>query len=108
MSIKCRYFNSGYCKYRQKRKFSHPNNICKEINCEKENCPKRHPKACKYQKGANGCWRGNSCDYAHDTLVAGDANGVKFGCFSCKHEHHKYKGQLVAIGILFLGSALPQ
>ena len=86
MSIKCRYFNSGYCKYRQKCKFSHPNNICAEINCEKENCPKRHPKACKYQKGANGCWRGNSCDYAHDTLVAGDANGVKFGCISCKHE----------------------
>ena len=89
--IKCRYFNSGYCKYKQKCKFAHPNNICKDISCEKDKCPKRHPKACKYQKEATGCWRGNSCDFAHDTLVCGDAKGVKFGCVSCKHEWKETK-----------------
>ena len=91
---KCRYFNSGYCKYKQRCKFLHPKNICKETNCERGKCPNRHPKACKWYSGATGCRRGEDCDFSHGTLVCGDKmeNQTKnFKCVSCNHTWNETK-----------------
>ena len=40
---KCRYFNVGYCKYEQKCRFTHPEEICKEYlegKCREKKMPK--------------------------------------------------------------------
>ena len=48
---KCRYFNSGYCKF-TKCCYTHPKVICKNyldtLKCEQRECPDRHPKICKW------------------------------------------------------------
>ena len=88
---KCRYFNSGYCKYKNNCKFAHPSDICKATKSKKDVCQKRHPKLCKWCSGASGCSRGNSCEYSHDTLVCDDALKSKFQCVSCKHEWEERK-----------------
>ena len=86
VGTKCRYFNSGYCKYKNNCKFIHPSEICKDSECRKDKCLKRHPKACKWYRGESGCKRGNTCEYSHDTLVCSDDAKTEFKCVSCKHE----------------------
>ena len=91
---KCRYFNVGYCKYKERCKFKHPEQICKEYlerKCNGGNCENRHPKACKWVDSKTGCKRKQSCDFSHDPLVCGDeklevAENVveNFTCVSCK------------------------
>jgi transcriptional regulator with PAS, ATPase and Fis domain len=53
MTKKCRYFNRGFCKYREKCRFYHPEHICeaylKSNNCEQKECCKRHPKRCTWE-----------------------------------------------------------
>ena len=61
-SKKCTYFNSGYCKFTNKKngcRYLHPEYACKIMQCKDKGCPSRHPKKCNhgehctYQKK---CW----------------------------------------------------
>ena len=93
---KCRYFNYGHCKYKQKCRFLHPKDVCKgylEGNCEGSSCPNRHPKPCKWFGGEMGCTRKEECDFSHETLAFKDqqSNAHKsksetLKCVSCKSE----------------------
>ena len=45
----CKFFNSGYCKFRSECKFIHAKEICSKTKCKnKKRCFKRHPKNCRY------------------------------------------------------------
>ena len=74
---KCRYFNRGHCRYREKCRFNHPKDICKKYidcgKCELKNCSDRHTKACKFWSKSNmGCKRNDLCDFLHETLASDD------------------------------------
>ena len=61
---KCKYFNSGYCRYTKKAigcKNFHPTDVCKVEGCREKECPDRHPKKCKFE---DEC-RYSSCLYNH-------------------------------------------
>ena len=67
---KCRYFNRGFCKYREKCRYYHSAVICKEYVkegcCRKNICSERHPKSCKFwTKTSGGCPRGENCQFLH-------------------------------------------
>ena len=76
---KCRYFNRGFCKYRNRCKYFHPQDICEKYllnqKCEVSDCAFRHPKQCKWTSTMDGCRRGLTCEYLHVTPV---------------HEHEMY------------------
>ena len=66
---KCRYFNRGYCKYKEECKYYHSRHICEkylENNiCNNDRCTKRHPKHCRYwARSPEGC-RYDACQYLH-------------------------------------------
>ena len=66
---KCRYFNRGYCKYKENCKYYHSPNICEEYQengiCAKDRCWYRHPKHCRnWSRNPEGC-RYKSCEYLH-------------------------------------------
>ena len=89
---RCRYYNHGFCKYREKCRFIHPKEVCQvyiEGKCEEQSCQNRHPRACKWFQGESGCRRSEDCDYSHDKLVCGNKK-VKsyqnYKCAGCKHE----------------------
>ena len=68
-SIKCKYFNSGYCKEGYNCEFVHPKTICKEFvdlgTCQGGRlCPQTHPRKCRYWFEGK-CWRGSSCAFQH-------------------------------------------
>ena len=61
---KCKYFNLGFCKHKELCKFLHPSEECTE-KCNKNECMKRHIKACRYK---NKCRYNKRYTYKHDTI----------------------------------------
>jgi len=59
----CKFYNTGYCKYKRSCKFPHPTEICEKA-CKQKACHKRHPKPCRY---GNKCRRKDTCDYKHNS-----------------------------------------
>ena len=88
---KCKYKNRGFCKYRTKCRFVHPDKICEiyleEGTCDQRECSYRHPKLCKWVESKGGCWRKDECDYSHDSHKTKPAEKEVdiFNCVSCKH-----------------------
>ena len=93
----CRYYNKGHCKYRNRCRFYHSQNICKIYlesgRCIGKECSDRHPKTCRYwSKNRSGCARKLDCDFLHVTLVHDDGktiaqnkvNEEEYKCASCK------------------------
>ena len=58
---KCKYFNSGYCKYQDRCKLLHPKEEC-DYKCKIINCMKRHIKPCRYE---TNCRYKENCAYKH-------------------------------------------
>ena len=79
---RCRYYNRGYCKYKQKCRYFHPKQICKDYleygGCTNKDCMERHPLRCKWLKSESGCNRSN-CEYLHNTLATHDG----YKCAGC-------------------------
>ena len=89
---KCRYFNGGYCKYKQKCRYIHPKDICKEYiqnqKCEDKECLDRHPRECKWERSIGGCNRNEVCDYLHVRNVSVAVNEAssevwEYKCAGC-------------------------
>ena len=90
---KCRYYNRGHCKYRDRCKFNHSEHICQVYldsgKCEVKNCVDRHPKVCKFwTKSKSGCIRKTSCDFLHVTLAKDDQREKEepgyYNCVGCR------------------------
>ena len=60
--VKCKYFNSGYCKYKEKCRFRHPAEECTIEKCSSKGCMKRHIKLCRYK---TDCKHNEICAYKH-------------------------------------------
>ena len=63
--IKCKYYNSGYCKFSRKEsgcKKYHPTYICKITKCKDKTCRNRHPKVCRFKEE---CRFQLHCSYTH-------------------------------------------
>ena len=70
-TIKCRYYDRGFCKSKSECDFFHSDKICDQIlsneKCsEPKTCLQRHPKDRKHWMGdTRGCLRGDECKYLH-------------------------------------------
>ena len=68
---RCKWWNRGYCKFKQSCPYLHPKEICIEEQCLKKECEKRHPNICKnWQKGS--CHFTNLCEFTHPSVVNQD------------------------------------
>ena len=64
----CKHNKEGYCKFHDKCKYLHVNEVCIDKTCEKSTCEKRHPKACHYFMKFNRCKFGEYCKYSHESF----------------------------------------
>ena len=62
-SIKCLYYDSGYCKHGEECFNIHPNNVCEDDDCFGENC--KFGIRCKFN-------RQKLCSYLHVPFVPND------------------------------------
>ena len=60
----CKFNQFGFCKFLSHCRRHHVNEICLEM-CNNCNCPKRHPKTCKFFEKYNRCKFGEYCAFAH-------------------------------------------
>ena len=63
MITECTYFNTCYCKYKEKCRYIHPKEECKcKENCKIKSCMKRQVKICKF---ITDCKHKEKCVYKH-------------------------------------------
>ena len=61
----CLFNKFGYCKFSERCRRHHDNEICKSKHCNISECRKRHPKLCKYFENYRRC-KFNPCAYRHE------------------------------------------
>ena len=59
----CLYYKFGYCKYNDKCKKEHVEELCENDSCLIFNCDKRHPKCCNFQREFGRCKYLTYCKY---------------------------------------------
>ena len=64
-SFQCYHNNKGYCCYGQKCRFQHYKETCSKSICKDKECPKRHPKHCKWGERCKFL-RKNICAFKHE------------------------------------------
>ena len=66
----CNFYQTGYCKFKEKCCKKHEHEICKSSdNCTEKDCIKIHPKLCKYFSKYGKCIHNNNCAYKHTENV---------------------------------------
>ena len=63
----CKYYNEGFCKFRDKCFFKHVMEDCKTKDCKKDQCLKRHPKRCKFFFLRKFCKFKIDCKFSHNS-----------------------------------------
>ena len=63
----CRYYQFGFCKFTDRCRFQHVEEICRNPSCEIRGCSLRHPKVCKFFRDYNRCKFGEWCCFKHIT-----------------------------------------
>ena len=65
----CRYFKYGHCRYQERCRYRHVNELCNDTDCVLNSCQKRHPRICIFFKEYKQCKFGAFCNYKHETEV---------------------------------------
>jgi hypothetical protein len=61
----CKYYQTGFCKYRNYCKNKHVKDECEINDCGDKTCPKRHPKECRKFIINGKCKFNQECSYKH-------------------------------------------
>ena len=73
----CQFFKYGHCKFLEKCRNKHVQDVCENKNCEVTTCLKRHPRPCKFFQFYHRC-KFNPCSYMHeDTMDMSKVKEVK-------------------------------
>ena len=70
-SEKCSFYNRGYCKSKEDCTKAHNDEVCDDLECEEDQCPKRHPYECKYGIRCRFNKK-KECEFSHVTPVIDD------------------------------------
>ena len=95
-SIRCNFYNGGFCRAGPDCLFDHPNEDSKSHMlgnvCRDRKCRKRHRNICKYSNSESGCVRGSECMFMHEGQKEKHNNVKKDSkqkCDTCKFEKDK-------------------
>ena len=61
----CRHNQAGFCKFGEKCRNRHIDEICGSDKCDDEDCILRHPMACRFFSLNGICKFGSGCAYLH-------------------------------------------
>ena len=61
----CIYFKFGFCKFTDKCRFMHVDQVCENTSCEIKLCNLRHPRICKFFRDYNRCKFSEWCAFKH-------------------------------------------
>ena len=64
----CLFNKFGYCKFGERCRRHHINEICEESSCEIFHCRQRHPKNCKFYRNYGRC-KFSPCAFKHEVVT---------------------------------------
>ena len=62
----CRYFQYGFCKFRDGCRYEHRSECCDRKGCNGRKCLWRHPRPCRYLRKNGWCKFEENCAYSHE------------------------------------------
>ena len=62
----CRYWKFGHCKFADKCRLMHVDEVCQNPECEIKTCNMRHPRVCTYFRDYRRCKFGEYCSFKHE------------------------------------------
>ena len=65
----CQHNKFGFCKHGEKCWKKHVEEICKNENCDINQCRKRHPLLCRYFSVYKRCKFGQYCVFSHENPI---------------------------------------
>ena len=65
----CTHNKYGYCKFQEKCRNLHIKEKCENVECEIQNCVKRHPRECQYYRSYGRCKFSSYCFYDHKNFI---------------------------------------
>ena len=68
MAAVCQFHQHGHCKFADKCDKIHTNATCDSFPCQDYECPKRHPRMCKYYALYGRCVYAERCSFLHFRL----------------------------------------
>ena len=72
MAAVCQYHQHGHCKFADKCDKIHTNKTCDSLPCKVYECPKRHPRMCKYYALYGRCVYAERCSFLHFRFSGGE------------------------------------
>ena len=67
--IVCSYNRAGYCKFQDRCRNLHINEVFGLTGCSNDSCQLRHPRVCKYYSSYGACIYSDNCAYSHKNLL---------------------------------------
>ena len=80
MAAICQFHQHGHCKFADKCIRIHTSETCDNFPCQDRECPKRHPRMCKYYAAYGRCIYAERCSFLHYSFGKGDrthSNGLQ-------------------------------
>ena len=71
-NLKCKFYNSGYCKFGETCRKRHYSEVCQVSNCGGD-CQARHPRMCKMESNCR-FFKSGICAFKHLIHIRGDKN----------------------------------
>ena len=72
--VLCKFFQTGFCKYKENCSQKHDHTICENQNdCNERECTNRHPKICQNFRKDGKCVFKEKCAYQHTPLLNNQA-----------------------------------
>ena len=72
MAAVCQFHQHGHCKFADKCDKIHTNATCDSFPCQDYECPKRHPRMCKYYALYGRCVYAERCSFLHFRFSGGE------------------------------------
>ena len=76
-AVVCSYYRTGFCKYEDRCRNLHINEMCQDTNCSNDSCQLRHPTPCRYFSLYGSCKFADKCAYRHENLLLEELRLVK-------------------------------
>ena len=72
MATICQFHQTGHCKFADKCVKIHTSATCDSFPCQDRECPKRHPRMCKYYAMYGRCVYAERCSFLHFSFSGGE------------------------------------
>ena len=73
----CSHYRLGYCKYKEKCRHLHVEELCKIQGCSSDSCVSRHPRRCRYFNLFGTCKFRDNCAYSHESFLKDEISAIR-------------------------------